>query len=189
MHKLWQGLHPLLSEATITPSPPSPGPCLSFHLPISESSHRVRGLRKTSCQSWTCHNNAAPVRVCVRVCTCVSTCACGCLRASVTRREEGTFPSFTVNTKAHAPPLYKKYACALTAAAFLQKPLCRSIDWPVQSVTGNETAALNTCVTPAAESSSNDLSLAAWVLCTSLASDPINTTTISFSQRRAMLLL
>lgn len=32
-------------------------------------------------------------------------------------------------------------------------------------VTGNETADLNTCVTPAAESSSNDLSLAAWVLC------------------------
>lgn len=58
-----------------SPSPSSPPcPCLSFHLPISESSHRVRGLRKTSCQSWTCHNNAAPVRVCVSVYLCEYMC-------------------------------------------------------------------------------------------------------------------
>lgn len=81
-------LHPFLSESTAPPLPP-PCPCLSFHLPVSESSHRVRGLRKTSCQSWTCHNNAAPVRVCV--CLCVYLCEYMCMQLSwsVCHQEKG----------------------------------------------------------------------------------------------------
>lgn len=71
-------LHSLLSEPLTHLLPSVPVSPFIPPPPVSDSSHRVRGLRKTSCQSWTCHNNAAPVRGCV----CLYLCECMCMQLS-----------------------------------------------------------------------------------------------------------
>lgn len=122
---------PLLSDPH-----PAPGSCLILSSPRLWVITRDC-LSKTSCQSWTCRNNAATVRVCARAsaCTCVST---GAQLSPVVRHEDeaGNMSKF-----------YCKYkgTCAVTTESVCAPwPLWLSVDaalplnWLVVSLCGRK---------------------------------------------------